>query len=139
MFYCEGKNCSRRDKCAYHEDFEWQHSRQVRDASTECSHAEGHSPHYSCGDNADHYYGYKALGFREGEEYKNSEGTICDEVCLSCSCKSLCFCVLECAGMVFRPGDRVRFNCEEIKANPKHYKEWLLKRGWSKELLEELL
>ena len=35
MIYCEGKNCSRRDQCAYHELFESKYPRQYLDCSTE--------------------------------------------------------------------------------------------------------
>jgi hypothetical protein len=147
MFYCEGKNCSRRDQCAYHESFEWKYPRQYLDQSTNGTGWGGidkkgnnfFEHRYNCGDKADYYYSYKALGWREGQEYKNSEGTICDEICLSCPHKSLCFCVLEAAGMVFQPGDRVRYNCEEIKVSPRQYRKWLVERGWRKELLDELL
>lgn len=75
MIYCEGKNCSRRDQCAYHELFEWEHPRQVRDCSTEGT---SYGPFYDennkaymktnwdCGDNSNrHYPHYKALGWRE--------------------------------------------------------------------------
>ena len=50
--------------------------------------------------------------------YKNSEGTICAEECLHCPHRHLCFQILELAGMIFKPGDRIRFDCEEIKADP---------------------
>lgn len=147
MIYCEGKHCSRKDQCAYHETFEWKHPRQYLDKSTNGTGCSGvnekgetvSAHHYLCGDNADYYNLYKALGWREGQKYTNSEGTICDEVCLSCLHKSLCFCVLEQAGMIFQPGDRIRFNCEQIKANPEKYKEWLLKNSWPRELVEELV
>ena len=135
MFYCEGKNCSRRDQCAYHEAFKWKYPRQVRDASTECSHAEGYPPLYSCGDNAWYYGCYKALGYREGQEYKNSKGFCYDEVCVNCKHRSLCFMLLENAGLITRPAQRVALYCEEIKANPEEYKERLRRNGWREELL----
>lgn len=56
-------------------------------------------------------------------EYRNSKGTICNEICLTCEHQELCFRVLEYAGMIIQPGDKVRFDCEQIKANPKHYEE----------------
>ena len=69
MIYCEGKNCSRRDHCAFHEKFDWKYPRQYLDESTE---GIGHggigkdgnyfSYHkFLCGDNADSYAHYKAL------------------------------------------------------------------------------
>ena len=133
MIYCEGTNCSRRDQCAYHEHFKWNYPRQYLDESTEGRGWAGvdkdgnyFSNHkFCCGDSAEQYYHYKALGWREGQEYRNSEGTICDEVCLTCPHKSLCFSILELAGMVFEPGDRVRCNCEDIKANPEYHKDWV--------------
>lgn len=145
MIYCEGRNCSRRDQCAYHENFEWKHLRQYLDKSTQGHGSQGIDEngnivlrqHFTCGDNATGYHNYRALGWRDGQEYKNSEGTICDEVCLSCPHKTLCFCILEQAGMVFKPGDRIRFNCESIKANPEEHKDRLIKNGWNKELFEK--
>lgn len=138
MIYCEGTNCSRRDQCAYHESFEWEHPRQVRDCSAEGTsygpfydeHNKAYmKTHWDCGDNADnHYSHYKALGWREGQNYRNSAGTICDEVCLTCPHQALCFSILEFAGMVFRPGDRVRFDCEDIKKDPNGRQEWLNKQ-----------
>lgn len=133
MIYCEGKDCSRKDQCAYHENFEWKYPRQYLDMSTEGFGWEGidsdgrrFSHHeYSCGDRADFYKRYKALGWREGQEYRNSEGTICDEVCLTCPHRSLCFSILDFAGMIIQPGDRVRFNCEDIRTNPEGKKKWL--------------
>ena len=81
MHYCEGKNCSRRDECAFHEVFDWKYPRQYLDDSTNGYGGEGidkdgnrFSIHkYCCGDKADYYNCYKALGWREGQEYKNSE------------------------------------------------------------------
>ena len=136
MIYCEGRNCSRRDQCAYHEHFEWKYPRQYLDCSTEGMGHGGidkdgnHFYHhwYSCGDNSDHYQRYKAFGWREGIEYKNSKGTICDEICLTCEHQDLCFSILEFAGMIFQPGDRVRFDCEDIRANPEGKKKWLDER-----------
>ena len=124
MIWCEGKNCSRKDFCAYHEHFEYKYPRQILDLSREGSHWEDHGKsyhHYSCGDKAKYYNSYKALGYREDEEYKNSEGTICDDVCLKCEHIDLCFMVLEYAGMVFQPGDRVRFDCEQVKEDPHRF------------------
>lgn len=138
MIYCEGKNCSRRDQCAFHEHFESEYPRQVRDCSTEGTaygpfYDENNKAHmktnWDCGNNSDrHYAHYKALGWREDQEYRNSEGTICDEICLVCPHKSLCFSILEFAGMIFQPGDRVRFDCEDIKADPEGKKKWLDER-----------
>lgn len=133
MIYCEGTNCSRRDQCAFHEKFELEYPRQYLDESREGFGHEGidadgnrFSHHeYICGDNAERYKCYKALGWRKGQEYRNSEGTICDEVCLHCQHKHLCFEVLELAGMVFGPGDRIRFNCESIKADPEGTRDWI--------------
>lgn len=64
------------------------------------------------------------------KEYKNSEGTICDEVCLTCPHRSLCFLILEYAGMVIQPGDKIRFDCEDIQANPEYYKERFAPKGY---------
>lgn len=138
MIYCEGKYCSRKDQCAYHEQFECNYPRQYIDQSTQgCAwggfasdgsgNYEFHHEYY-CGDNANWHKHYKALSWREGENYKNSKGTICDEVCLNCEHQQPCFQVLEYAGMVFQPGDRVRFDCEKIKENPKYYEEMLGRR-----------
>lgn len=138
MIYCEGKNCSRRDQCAYHESFKWKYPRQVRDCSTEgiCygpfydeNNKEYMKRHWDCGDNADnHYLHYKALGWREGQEYRNSAGTICDEICLTCPHQALCFSILEFAGMICSPGERIRFDCEDIKKDPKGRQELLDKQ-----------
>ena len=136
MIYCEGKNCSRRDQCAFHEHFEWKYPRQDLDQSTQGMGYEGidksgkpFSHHeFFCGDKADFYKHYKALGWREGVEYRNSKGTICDEVCLTCEHQDLCFSILEFAGMIFQPGDRVRFDCEAIRADPEGKKKWLDER-----------
>lgn len=133
MIYCEGTNCSRRDQCAFHERFEWKHPRQYLDCSTEGRGSGGidesgktfYQHGYYCGDDAEYYRGYKSIGWREGEEYKNSAGTICDEVCLTCPHKSLCFSILEFAGMIFQPGQRIRFDCEQIKVDPEGRKKWL--------------
>lgn len=141
MIYCEGEYCSRKDQCAYHESFEWKYPRQYLDQSTEGYGYEEvdkdgqlfNHHEYCCGDRADFYKCYKALGWRNNQEYKNSEGTICDEVCLTCPHKSLCFRVLESAGMIFQAGDRVRFDCELIKSNPEHYEENL--RRWRENFL----
>ena len=80
MIYCEGKNCSRRDQCAFHEHFEWKYPRQYLDQSTQGMGYEGidksgkpFSHHeFFCGDKADFYKHYKALGWREGVEYSKS-------------------------------------------------------------------
>ena len=61
-------------------------------------------------------------------EYRNSKGTICNEVCLTCEHQQLCFWVLEYAGMLIKPGDRIRFDCEQIKENPEHYREMVGRR-----------
>lgn len=136
MIYCEGEYCSRKDQCAYHELFECKYLRQYIDESTEgCGYGgfdkEGkyfsHHEFY-CGDRAEWYKHYKALGWRDDEEYVNSKGTICDEVCLTCEHQELCFKVLEYAGMVIRSGDRVRFDCEKIKRDPQHYEEMIGRR-----------
>lgn len=137
MVYCAGTNCSRRNQCAFHEHFEWKHLRQYLDWSTNGSAYGGFDnkgewhpvqSRMSCGDQAEQYYHYKALGWREGEEYRNSIGGICDDVCVTCPHRSICYSILECAGMIFAPGDRVRFDCERIKADPEGKKEWLDRR-----------
>lgn len=136
MIYCEGEYCSRKDQCAYHESFECKYPRQYIDESSEgygyggfdregkyfCHHE------YCCGDRAEWYKRYKALGWREDTEYTNSKGTICDEICLTCEHRELCLKVLEYAGMIIQPGDRIRFDCEKIKENPKHYEEMIGRR-----------
>ena len=147
MFYCEGKYCSRKDQCAYHERFEWKYPRQYLDLSTEGSGYEeidkdGNrtSCHeYSCGDRSMNFYPrYRALGWREGQKYRNSEGTICDEECVNCEHQSLCSGILEFAGMIFQPGERIRFDCEIIKANPKGRQKWLDDKlaEWRKQMEE---
>lgn len=134
MVYCEGKQCARRDKCAYHEDFEWKYPRQYLDMSTEGSGYEGidkdgnrvscHA--YFCGDRSTNFYPrYRAIGWRDGQEYRNSKGTICDEECVACEHSGLCAGVLEFTGMIFQPGERIRFDCESIKANPEGKQKWL--------------
>lgn len=65
---------------------------------------------------------------KEKWKYRNSQGTYCNEVCLTCVHKELCFTVLEFCGMVFLPGERIRFDCEEIIADPERYREWV--RNW---------
>lgn len=133
MNYCEGKYCLRKDSCAYHEEFEWKYPRQYLDMSTEGCGYEGFdkdgnrvSHHeFFCGDRSEWYNHYKALGWRKGQEYRNSEGTICDEICLTCEHSNLCVSILEFAGMIFQPGDRIRFDCEDIKSNPEGKQKWL--------------
>ena len=77
MIYCEGKNCSKRDKCAYHEQFEEKYPRQNLDLSINgrgyggidvngrpfCNHE------YFCGDKGEQYPFYKELGYREEAVY----------------------------------------------------------------------
>ena len=136
MIYCEGEYCARREQCAYHELFECKYPRQYLDESREgCAYGgfdrEGKYFYHhedNCGDRAEWYKHYKALGWREDKEYINSKGTICDEVCLTCEHQELCFRVLEYAGMIIQPGDRVRFDCEKIKENPEQYKEMVGRR-----------
>jgi hypothetical protein len=138
MIYCEGEYCSRKDQCAYHELFESKHLRQYIDESTE-GHGYGgidsngkpffHHEFY-CGDRAKYYRHYKALGWREGEKYVNSEGFRYDEVCVNCEHRGLCFKLLEQAGMITASGERISFDCEEIKAEPERYKEFLRQNGW---------
>ena len=57
----------------------------------------------------------------------------CNEECLNCRNKNLCLLLLEYTGMVFKDGDKIRFDCEEIKHNPEYYKmmidKWLNSRG----------
>lgn len=123
MIYCDGKNCARKDTCAYHEKFEWKYPRQLLDLSREGSHAEGYPTFYSCGDKSKYYSSYRALGYREDEEYKNSLGFQYDEVCVGCEHKSLCFLLLELAGDVTHSGKRVMPTCKYIKENPEEYWE----------------
>lgn len=123
MTYCEGKHCSIRSQCAHHGLYPEGASGQVIDYSTEGSHAEGPNGTvlggYMCGDRN---YTYK--------NYKNSSGTICIEECLTCKYRSLCSIVLEYAGMVFNPGDHIRFDCLKIKENPTSYIDRLRRNGW---------
>lgn len=74
MIYCEGKYCSIKNQCAFHEAFEWKHPRQYLDWSTEGSGYGGFdkeknyhffSNEYCCGDRAKRYSRYRALGWRE--------------------------------------------------------------------------
>ena len=58
--------------------------------------------------------------------YKNSEGTVCNEICLTCIHRNLCFELLEYCGMIFQAGERIRFDCEQIIANPEYYKNKFL-------------
>ena len=90
---------------------------------------------WNCGDNSWHYGCYKALGWREGQEYKNLIGLKYDDVCVNCEHRSLCFMLLEDAGLITRPAERIVLYCEEIKANPEKYREKLKRNGWSEELL----
>ncbi len=144
MHYCEGKNCSRRYECAFHEVFDWKYPRQYLDDSTNGHGFEGidsygnrFSEHiWFCGDNANHYGSYKALGWREGQEYKNSLGFCYDEVCVNCEHRNLCFCLLENASMITYEGKRVMDHiCEDVKANPEEHREQLIRNGWREELL----
>ena len=136
MIYCEGEHCSRKDQCAYHESFECKYPRQYIDESREGFGYGGYDKEgkhfwhheYCCGDCAEWYKHYKALGWREDIDYINSKGTICDEICLTCEHQELCFKMLEYAGMIIQPGDRIRFDCEKIKENPKHYEELVGRR-----------
>ena len=133
MIYCEGKNCLRKDKCAYHEEFKYEYPRQLLDLSRETSHAEGYPTFYSCGDKSKYYSTYRALGYRENEEYKNSLGFQYDEVCVNCEYRGICFCLLEFAGDITHSGKRIRLDCERIKANIEedadYYKKWFKERG----------
>ena len=138
MYYCEGTNCSRRDQCAYYEAFEWKYPRQYLDQSTQGTILAGKDDNgnsyvktiWNCGDNAWYYRCYKALGYREGQEYKNSKGFCYDEVCVNCEHRSLCFMLLENAGSITRPAQRLALHCEKVKANPEEYKETLRRNGW---------
>ena len=130
MYYCEGKNCSRKDKCAYHEIFDSKHPRQYLDQSTEGygfetkdENGNNISKHYfNCGDNADYYRRYKALGYRDGEEYKNSLNLCYDEECVNCEYRSLCFTLLEDAGLITHNGERIMNHiCESVKKNSLYY------------------
>ena len=134
MIYCEGKYCARRDQCAFHEHFEWEYPRQYLDQSTQGMGYEGidksgksFSHHeFFCGDKADYYKRYKALGWREGQEYKNSEGFKYDETCLTCEHHSLCFCLLEYAGLITEEGKRIMcHSCEYIKEHADEKKQML--------------
>ena len=143
MYYCEGTNCSRRDQCAYHEAFDWKYPRQYLDQSTEGTTLAGKDDNgnsyvksiWNCGDNAWYYGCYKALGWREGQEYKNSIGLKYDDVCVNCEHRSLCFMLLEDAGLITRPAKRIALYCEKIKTNPEEYRKWLIENGWREELL----
>ena len=147
MIYCEGKYCSRRAKCAYHEMFEWKYPRQILDQSTQgfgYDRLDANGDHIShheclCGDRSVNFYPfYKALGWREGQEYRNSKGTICAEECVACEHSNLCSSILEFAGMIFQPGERIRFDCEQIKANPEGKQKWLADKlaEWRKQMEE---
>lgn len=74
MIYCEGKYCSRKDQCAFHEEFEWKYPRQCIDYSTEGigyeefdeeKNCRFHRHEYYCGDRAKCYRRYEELGWRE--------------------------------------------------------------------------
>lgn len=129
MFYCEGKDCSRRDQCAYHEAFDWKWPRQHLDKSLE---GHGFSSvdengnningfYINCGDNGD-YIHYMALGYRENQEYRNSIGLKYDEICINCEHRSLCFLLLEYAGLITREAKRIMCHmCESIKKDPQYH------------------
>lgn len=130
MIYCEGKNCKRQDKCAYHEIFISEELRQHLDLSVNGYGHEGvdekgnrfsHNAFY-CGDRATHYKRHKALGYREGEEYKNSLELCYDEECVSCKYRSLCFYLLEDAGLITHAAERIMNHiCEDIKKDPQYF------------------
>ena len=136
MIYCEGKHCSRRDKCAYHETFISEEPRQYLDLSVNGYGHEGvdekgnrfsHHEFY-CGDNATHYKRHKALGFRE-EEYKNSLELRYDEECVSCKYRSLCFTLLEDAGLITHNAERIMNHiCEDVKKDPQYFIDKLEQR-----------
>lgn len=136
MYYCEGKNCLRKDQCAYHEVFESNNPRQNLDQSINGSTITlkiDNKPYFketwNCGNNADYYRHYKALGYREGEKYKNSLDFCYDEVCVSCNYRSLCFTLLEDAGLITRNGDRVMNHiCESVKKDPQYFIDKLEKK-----------
>lgn len=139
MFYCEGKYCSRKDQCAYHENFEWKYPRQYLDESTEGSGYGGIDKdgnpfwhhEYFCGDKASSYKCYKALGWREDQEYINSKGLKYDEICNTCEHQSLCWLLLEHAGMITYEGKRIMCHmCEYIKEHSEEEWELLRKSGW---------
>ena len=64
MYYCEGKYCSRKDQCAYHELFDWKCPRQYLDQSTTGSGYGGIDENGQLF-RAEFYKCYKALGWRE--------------------------------------------------------------------------
>ena len=132
MIYCEGKYCSRRNQCAYHEAFDWEYPRQYLDESTQGCGSEGidekgnfFSHHeFLCGDKANHYNLYKALGWREENEYRNSIGLKYAEECVKCEYRHLCFYLLEYAGMITYEGRRIMNHiCEDVILHPDEYKE----------------
>lgn len=43
------------------------------------------------------------------------------EECVNCKNKNLCFLLLEYAGMTFRNGEKIMFNCEAIKQDTDYY------------------
>ena len=130
MIYCDGKNCSRRDKCAYHEIFISEKPRQHLDLSVNGYGHDGvdekgnrfsHHAFY-CGDNATYYKRHKALGYREGEEYKNSIERCYDEECVNCKYRSLCFTLLENAGLITHTAERLMNHiCEKVKKDPQYF------------------
>lgn len=132
MIYCEGKYCSRRNQCAYHEVFDCKHPRQYLDQSTQGHGSVGidengkHFSHheFSCGDRARCYSRYKALGWRENTEYRNSMNLKYAEECVGCEHRSLCFYLLERAGMITCEGSRIMNSlCEDVMLHPNIYKE----------------
>ena len=138
MIYCEGKYCSRRNQCAYHEIFDWEYPRQYLDESTQGCGSEGIDENGNCfshhevfcGDRSKHYNLYKAIGWREGNEYRNSIGLKYAEECVKCEHRQLCFYLLEYAGMITYEGRRIMNHmCEDIVAHSDEYKnkveEWL--------------
>ena len=135
MIYCEGKHCSRRNQCAYHETFDCKYYRQYLDKSTQGRGSGGidkngnHFCHHEflCGDRASHYNCYQALGWREGSEYKNSIGLEYAEECVKCEHNSLCFYLLEFAGMITYKGKRVMDHiCEDIILHPDKYNTYFM-------------
>ena len=130
MIYCEGKKCKRQDKCAYHEIFISEEPRQYLDLSVNGYGHEGvdekgnrFSHHgFYCGDSATHYIRHKASGFREGEEYKNSLGFCYDEECVNCKYRSLCFTLLDDAGLITYTAERIMNHiCEDVKKDPQYF------------------
>ena len=140
MYYCEGKNCLRRNQCAYHEILDSEDIRQYLDRSTNgigivLKDENGNNYikcDYDCGDNSSYYRNYKALGYREGEKYKNSLNLCYDEVCVKCNYKSLCFTLLDDAGLITYNGERIMNHiCENVKKDPQYYID-KLERKWGR-------